>query len=139
MPDGPPARSSAGTSARKSAGKSPGASPGASDPAPARRADARRNIAAILEAALDCLARDPQASIADIAAAAGVGRITLYGHFSSRLELLDATFGYALQQADQVLDAVDLLRGPARGPDPADRNVLADHRPLPRRAHRRRE
>jgi TetR/AcrR family transcriptional repressor of mexCD-oprJ operon len=124
MPDGPPVRGSAGTSAgtsagasaaasaRTSAGKSAGASAGGSDRAPARRADARRNIAAILEAALDCLARDPQASIADIAAAAGVGRITLYGHFSSRLELLDATFGYALEQADQVLDAVDLSGDP---------------------------
>ncbi|MGH3403828.1 MAG: hypothetical protein ACRDRJ_15215 [Streptosporangiaceae bacterium] len=71
MPDGPPARTSAG----KLAGKSAGA---ASGRPPARRADARRNIAAILEAALDCLARDPQASIADIAAGAGVGRITLY-------------------------------------------------------------
>ena len=102
MPDGPPARSSAGIST----------STASSPRAPARRADARRNIAAILEAALDCLARDPQASIADIAAAAGVGRITLYGHFSSRLELLDATFGYALEQADQVLDAVDLSGDP---------------------------
>ena len=43
----------------------------------AQRADARRNIAAILDAATDCLARDPEMSIAGIAAAAGVGRITL--------------------------------------------------------------
>jgi AcrR family transcriptional regulator len=50
----------------------------------AQRADARRNIAAILEAATDCLARDPEMSIAGIAAAAGVGRITLYGHFKTR-------------------------------------------------------
>jgi AcrR family transcriptional regulator len=114
MPDGPPAPpgspGSPGPSARTSVGASTSAS--ASDRAPARRADARRNIAAILEAALGCLARDPQASIADIAAAAGVGRITLYGHFSSRLELLDATFGYGLEQADRVLDAVDLSGDP---------------------------
>lgn len=104
MPDGPPARTSAPISASAPASTS--------DRAPARRADARRNIAAILEAALDCLARDPQASIADIAAAAGLGRITLYGHFSSRLELLDATFAYALEQADRVLAAVDLSGDP---------------------------
>jgi TetR/AcrR family transcriptional regulator, mexCD-oprJ operon repressor len=79
---------------------------------PAKRADARRNIAAILDAALDCLSRDPQASIADIAAAAGVGRITLYGHFPSRPELVDATFGYAVEQAERVLDAVDLSGDP---------------------------
>jgi len=77
-----------------------------------RRADARRNIAAILDAAVDCLSRDPQASIADIAAAAGVGRITLYGHFSSRAELIDAAFGHAIHQADQVLDQVDLSGDP---------------------------
>ena len=77
-----------------------------------RRADARRNIAAILDAALDCLARDPQASIADIATAAGVGRVTLYGHFASRAELLDAAFSQALRQADEVLDAVDLSGDP---------------------------
>ena len=56
----------------------------------AQRADARRNIAAILDAATECLAHDPEMSIADIAAAAGVGRITLYGHFRTRADLVDA-------------------------------------------------
>ena len=37
-----------------------------------RRADARRNMAAILEAAARCLAQDPEASLADIAREAGV-------------------------------------------------------------------
>ena len=55
-----------------------------------QRADARRNVAAILDAATECLARDPEVSIADIATAAGVGRITLYGHFKTRAELIDA-------------------------------------------------
>jgi TetR/AcrR family transcriptional regulator, mexCD-oprJ operon repressor len=77
-----------------------------------RRADARRNIAAILDATLDCLSRDPQASIAEIAAAAGVGRVTLYGHFASRAALIDAALGHALRQADQILDAVDLSGDP---------------------------
>ena len=77
-----------------------------------RRADARRNIAAILDAALDCLSRDPQASVADIAAAAGVGRVTLYGHFASRAALIDAALGHALRRADQILDAVDLSGDP---------------------------
>ncbi len=69
-------------------------------------------MAAILDAALDCLSRDPQASIADIARAAGVGRVTLYGHFASRAELIDAAFVYALRQANDVLDAVDLSGDP---------------------------
>jgi AcrR family transcriptional regulator len=74
----------------------------------ARRADARRNVSAILDATLDCLARDPQASITDIAKAAGVGRVTLYGHFASRAEVIDAAFAHGLSQAHETLDAVDL-------------------------------
>ena len=42
-----------------------------------RRADAERNIAAILEAGLACFSRNPDASLAEVAQAAGVGRITL--------------------------------------------------------------
>ena len=80
----------------------------------AQRADARRNIAAILDAATECLARDPEMSIAGIAAAAGVGRITLYGHFSTRAELVDAVLTRTIEQADAILDATDI------GGDPAD-------------------
>jgi TetR/AcrR family transcriptional regulator, mexCD-oprJ operon repressor len=76
------------------------------------RADARRNITAILDAAVQCLARDPQASIAGIAQAAGVGRVTLYGHFASRGELIDAALARTLRQADEVLGAVDLAGDP---------------------------
>ena len=73
----------------------------------ARRADARRSIAAILDAATDCLARDPEMSIADIAAAAGVGRITLYGHFKTRADLIDAVLVRTIAHADAILDATD--------------------------------
>ena len=55
-----------------------------------RRADAKRNVAAILAAAAECLARNPDTSMGEIAAAAGVGRMTLYGHFKTRAELLNA-------------------------------------------------
>ena len=108
----------------------------------AQRADARRNIAAILDAATGCLARDPETSIADIAAAAGVGRITLYGHFKTRAELVDAVLARTIEQADAILEHTDT------GGDPADalarlvasswqivhqfRNILlAAHRELP--------
>ncbi len=80
----------------------------------AQRADARRNVAAILDAATDCLARDPEMSIADIAAAAGVGRITLYGHFKTRAELVDAVLVRIIEHADTILNATDI------GGDPAD-------------------
>ncbi|TDD69694.1 TetR/AcrR family transcriptional regulator [Jiangella aurantiaca] len=78
-----------------------------------KRADAQRNVAAILDAAAACLVRDPDASVSDIAAAAGVGRVTLYGHFASRTELVDAVFVRAVTRAHEALDAVDLT-GDAR-------------------------
>ena len=79
----------------------------------AQRADARRNIAAILDAATECLARDPEMSIAGIAAAAGVGRITLYGHFKTRADLVDAVLVRTVQQCDAILDATDTSGDPA--------------------------
>jgi AcrR family transcriptional regulator len=65
----------------------PAQAPGPPSPRP-RRADARRNIAAILDAAVASLADNPDASMAEIAARAGVGRVTLYGHFKTRAELI---------------------------------------------------
>jgi TetR/AcrR family transcriptional regulator, mexCD-oprJ operon repressor len=79
----------------------------------AQRADARRNVAAILDAATDCLARDPEMSIAGIAAAAGVGRITLYGHFKTRAELVDAVMTRTISHADAILGATDTGGDPA--------------------------
>jgi TetR/AcrR family transcriptional repressor of mexCD-oprJ operon len=78
-----------------------------------RRADAQRNIDAILDAALARLARDPHASIADIAQEAGVGRMTLYGHFRTRADLLEAALSRLLANCDEVLAGVDLDREPA--------------------------
>ena len=86
----------------------------ARDAAPrAQRADARRNIAAILDAATDCLARDPEVSVAGIAAAAGVGRITLYGHFKTRADLVDAVLVRTIEHADAILDGTDTSGDPA--------------------------
>ena len=64
-----------------------------------RRADAERNIEAILDAALARLGRDPSASMTEIAKAAGVGRVTLYGHFPSREALVDTLFDRSLADA----------------------------------------
>lgn len=68
-----------------------------------KRADARRNAEAILDAALVCLSRDADASISEIATAAGVGRVTLYGHYPSRADLLDAVLARALEQAERAV------------------------------------
>src|SRR6266545_2764811 len=89
-------------------------SPGAPPPvAPRRRADAERNIAAILDAGVACLSRDADASVAEIARAAGVGRVTLYGHFPSREELVEAVLAHTLAKANAVLDSVAIDSGPA--------------------------
>jgi TetR/AcrR family transcriptional regulator, mexCD-oprJ operon repressor len=77
-----------------------------------QRADARRNAAAILDAARQCLQRNPDVSVADIAAAAGVGRITLYGHFKTRAELIDAVLVDTITEADRRLDDIDLSGDP---------------------------
>lgn len=78
-----------------------------------QRADARRNVAAILAAATECLSRDPYVSVADIAAAAHVGRITLYGHFKTRAELVDAVLVDAIERADEILDDTNTSGEPA--------------------------
>ncbi|WP_406274462.1 TetR/AcrR family transcriptional regulator [Nocardia sp. NBC_00881] len=74
----------------------------------AKRADARRNITAILDAAQECLVINPDANVAEIAKKAGVGRVTLYGHFPSRAELIDAVFTRAVADSDETLDTVDI-------------------------------
>ncbi|MFC6148998.1 MULTISPECIES: TetR/AcrR family transcriptional regulator [Mumia] len=79
---------------------------------PPRRADARRNISAIVEAATRCLAEDPGVSMSAIATAAGVGRMTLYGHFESRSALVAVVVEHALDRAEAELSAVDVTGDP---------------------------
>ncbi len=77
-----------------------------------KRADAERNIEAILHAARIALGRNPDASIGEIAKAAGVGRVTLYGHFPTRAELVTAVVQRALVEAEQTVDRIDLTGDP---------------------------
>ncbi|MGC5168946.1 TetR/AcrR family transcriptional regulator [Luteimicrobium sp. DT211] len=72
------------------------------------RADAQRNVEAILVAATDCLQRDAGVSMADVARAAGVGRVTLYGHFGTRAELVAAVFDRTLERAEGTLGGLEL-------------------------------
>lgn len=76
-----------------------------------RRADAERSVAAILDAALEVLASDPDSSMSEIARRAGVVRATIYVHFPTREALLDAVMERA------VADVVEAMRGaePQRG------------------------
>src|SRR4051812_45682445 len=56
------------------------------------RADAERNIDAILNSALTTLADDPSASMEDVARAAGVTRTTVYRRFPNRETLIGALY-----------------------------------------------
>ncbi len=85
----------------------------ATDRQPRRRADAERNIAAILDAGLACFSRDADASVADVARAAGLGRVTVYSHFRSREALVDAVMAHAISKANTALEAVAVDDGPA--------------------------
>jgi AcrR family transcriptional regulator len=83
---------------------SPGpAQPGVGDPAPRRRADARRNVDALIEAARTVFAGSgvdaPAKEITDLA---GVGVGTLYRHFPQRADLVKAVVESGI---DAVADA----------------------------------
>jgi AcrR family transcriptional regulator len=76
-----------------------------------RRSDADRSVQAILEAALEALASDPEASMAAIARRAGVVRATIYVHFPTRESLLDAVMEHAVAQVAQATGNAEPTRG----------------------------
>ncbi len=76
-----------------------------------RRSDADRSVRAILEAALEALASDPDASMAEIARRAGVVRATIYAHFPTRESLLDAVMENAVAQVAEATRAAEPTRG----------------------------
>jgi AcrR family transcriptional regulator len=78
-----------------------------------RRADAERNAAAILAAATRCLSENPDASMEQIARAAGVTRATLYAHVESREALIEEVVGRAVEETVAAVDRLDLDTGPA--------------------------
>jgi AcrR family transcriptional regulator len=76
-----------------------------------RRADAERNIVSIVNAALEALASDPDASMAEIARRAGVVRATIYMHFPTRESLLDAVMEHAVAQVAEATAQAEPERG----------------------------
>lgn len=73
-----------------------------------------RNRRSILDAAYDVLRADPEATLDDVAARAGVVRRTVYGHFAGRQELVVALVRVA---AEEFRERVGDVR--TDSPDPA--------------------
>jgi len=76
-----------------------------------RRSDADRSVKAIRQAALEALASDPDASMAEIARRAGVVRATIYAHFPTRESLLDAVMEHAVAQVAEAMREAEPDRG----------------------------
>jgi AcrR family transcriptional regulator len=79
-------------------------------PPKAQRADAKRNVERLLDAARTAIAKDgPDASLDDIARDAGVGSGTLYRHFPTRVALLEAVYREEVQrlctEGDRLIDS----------------------------------
>ncbi|MBX3099957.1 MAG: TetR/AcrR family transcriptional regulator [Salinibacterium sp.] len=82
------------------------------DPA-VSRIDVERHRRALLAAAADELARNPDSSMSDVAQAANLTRATLYRHFRNRETLLKAIQAEAFTRASETLIACRLDEGSA--------------------------
>jgi AcrR family transcriptional regulator len=93
-----------------------------------RRSDAGRSVQAILEAALEALASDPDVSMAEIARRAGVVRATIYMHFPTREALLDAVMEHATGQVADAIREAEPDRGEPK--EALERVILATWKQL---------
>ena len=75
-----------------------------------QRSDARQS--AVLDAAIRTLAERPDASMDEIARAAGVSRQTVYAHFPSREVLIDAVTEHAAAEFTTLFDSLELDQVP---------------------------
>jgi TetR/AcrR family transcriptional repressor of lfrA len=83
-----------------------------------------RTRAAILEAAVAVLSAEAQASLADVAAAAGVGRTTLHRYFPERADLIHALCHHVVYQSQQAIDRAEPHTGPVEA---ALRRIVEEH------------
>jgi AcrR family transcriptional regulator len=65
----------------------------------------------ILDVALEVLGQNPEAGMGEIAAAAGVVRRTVYGHFPTRVDLVRTLTGQAVNEMTEVLSEVSASDG----------------------------
>ncbi len=92
----------------------PGASgPGGDDPPATRplRQDAQRTVARVVEVATRVLADSPEATMQEIADAAGLGRATVYRHFATREDLMAAITLAAFSELGVTLEQSRLDEG----------------------------
>ena len=79
-----------------------------------RQAEARRNDALVLEAALDVFSHDPAAPMSAVARRAGVGQATLYRRYPGKEALLIAVAGHGLQSITDHAAAALTAADPGR-------------------------
>jgi serine phosphatase RsbU (regulator of sigma subunit) len=89
-----------------------------------RRSDAEQNYSRIIEAAVDLLEQNPAPSVDQVAAAAGLGRATVYRHFPGRNELLETARRHALDAA--AMSAAERPPAASRDGDGTPDNGAAD-------------
>lgn len=77
------------------------------------RADARRNAERILDATAELLARNPGASLEQVAEQAGVSRATVYHHFAGRDAVLDALTERSITEVASAVRSARPEDGPA--------------------------
>jgi TetR/AcrR family transcriptional repressor of mexCD-oprJ operon len=95
-----------------------------------RRATAERSVEAILDAAERLLARHVQVGVSAVAAESGLSRVTVYAHFPTREQLLEAVVERAVRQASVALQATEPDSGPPL--DALERMVVVSWRELQR-------
>jgi AcrR family transcriptional regulator len=76
-----------------------------------RRATAERNVEAILDAAERLLRQRSQASISGVAKEAGVSRVTVYAHFPTREELIEAVVARVTRAAQDSIENANPAEG----------------------------
>jgi TetR/AcrR family transcriptional regulator, mexCD-oprJ operon repressor len=78
-----------------------------------RRATAQRNVEAILDAVERLLEQRKPLSIAAVAAASGLSRVTVYAHFENLTQLVEAVVARSVRHATEALAAAEPQQGPA--------------------------